>query len=220
MVGFNDEAAPAPAAAAEREAGEYDSLAETLERAAEMLRRVGSGTRAERLEHRARTERAHARAIRHLRLVARARAIASDVHSAQVDADGRPHLDHVERVAELVDRRLPAASKLRERAITVALLHDTVEAQTGVSTASLRRQLGDPIVADAVGLLTHGAEVGYLEYVREIAQARGEAGAVARIVKAADLDDNICRYEHAADPGRVERYRRARAILGPADAPV
>ena len=62
----------------------------------------------------------------------------------------------------------------------------------------------------ALELLTHAAGEPYEVYIRRIADARGPAGALARIVKLADLEDHLA---HAAIPSDAPPYTWARTQL-------
>ncbi len=145
-----------------------------------------------------------------------ARNLAIRVHADQIDRDGDPHLLHVERVAALVDERT-RRHRLHRPAVTVALLHDTVEAERGVTLESLRAEGFRPEVVAAVELLTREQGVPYMAHVRRIAEPEGTAGDLARIVKAADLDDNAARSRRLGEPSRLQRYLRGSRVLARAE---
>src|SRR5207302_5664926 len=91
-----------------------------------------------------------------------------------------PLIEHVERVVAQV----PAMAR------PIAYLHDVLE-KTSTSVSELRAQGLTDVELSAVELLTHRASEAYDVYILRIAFARGEPGALARIVKLADLDDNL-----------------------------
>ena len=95
-------------------------------------------------------------------------------------------IDHVERVAAAV----PADAR------ATALLHDLFELCPTVGRR-LRGKGLTHIELEALELLTHAAGEPYEIYIRRIADAPGPAGALARIVKLADLEDHLA---HAASP--------------------
>ncbi len=133
-----------------------------------------------------------------------ARRFAERVHSEALDRYGLPLLDHVRRVADAVPRQ----------ARTVAWLHETVE-HAGVSQDELRAAGADADEIAAVELLTRNPETdAYLAHVRQIANAPGRAGELARTVKRADLNDRL---QHQDGPAAViighPAYERALALL-------
>ena len=109
-----------------------------------------------------------------------ARGIAQCAHAGQRTRQGRLVADHVERVARAVP----------EHARAVALLHEVLE-QSSTSTDALRQQGLTAVELDALRLLTRDASEAYEVHVLRIAHASGEAGALARTVKLADLDDHL-----------------------------
>jgi len=141
-----------------------------------------------------------------------ARTLAVRVHSGQIDRDGAPRMEHIARVTALVDERT-REHPLHEAAVTAALLHDAVEADGGASLESLAADGYPPEIVAAVDLLSRDHGVPYMAYVRRIAEADGTAGDLARIVKAADLDDNAARSRRLGEPSRLERYLRGSRLL-------
>jgi (p)ppGpp synthase/HD superfamily hydrolase len=104
--------------------------------------------------------------------------------------------DHARRVAARVvtsDERL------------VALLHDAVE-DGNATPEQMREMLGETDLLEAVRLLTRMPGVSYIDYIRQIYQADGYAGHLARAVKVADLTENLFRMdaEHERNRGRYE----------------
>ena len=102
--------------------------------------------------------------------------IARDAHKGQVDKAGRSYLHHPAFVAKNVDTDVEKA---------VAWLHDVVE-DTEWTLERLTAN-GFPVqVVEAVGLLTHDANVSYGDYI-----ARIKENPLARKVKMADLMHNL-----------------------------
>ena len=98
------------------------------------------------------------------------------------------------------------------RAQTVAYLHDIVE-DTDVTMTDLV-QIFPLAIYEAVDLLTKGDNLSYAEYIHRIREAGGQPGALARIVKIADLKFNL---NQIASTGRMmrnlEKYEAALATL-------
>ena len=133
--------------------------------------------------------------------VEQAYAIAEEAHRGQLDKVGDPYIWHVERVADTV----PDEARL------VATLHDVVE-DTDESIASLRARGLGLLEAEAVDLLTRRDGEQYPAFIERIATAPGESGRLARIVKEADVHDNLGRMTGALRrerPDLEERYRDA-----------
>ncbi len=93
-----------------------------------------------------------------------------------LDEDGEPYLLHCLRVMQ--DAGDDPDTRL------VALMHDLVE-DTPVTLDALRSAGFSPAVVEAVGLITHTADVSYCEYV-----VRLKPNAAARAAKLSDLRDN------------------------------
>lgn len=141
---------------------------------------------------------------------ARARDVALVAHAGQLDRAGAPYIGHPARVA---------AQQRSDVATSAAWLHDVVE-DTTVTLDDLRRGGFDRRVVDAVDALTHREGEDYLDYVR-----RAGANPIARLVKVADLHDNmdLSRFDGrpeadlAAARDRIARkYEPALRILGEA----
>lgn len=129
--------------------------------------------------------------------------IACDAHRGQVDKKGDPYILHVLRVALSV----PARDRV------VAVLHDVIE-DTGCPTSLLEPPALSSAEWDALDLLTRTGQ-SYGAYIMRLCEAKGEAAAIAREVKRADLRDNLGRiavtdYELA---DLRERYSRALEVL-------
>lgn len=132
----------------------------------------------------------------------RAIAIAAQAHAAQRDKAGDPYILHPLRV--MLRMSTPA-----ER--IVAVLHDVVE-DSDWTLDALRAAGFGPAIVDAVDALTRRDEETYDAFVR-----RAGRDLLARRIKFADLEDNMNLTRIAAptdrDNARLERYRRAYAIL-------
>jgi hypothetical protein len=119
-----------------------------------------------------------------------ARAIAHYSHRYERDRFGDLLIEHVSRVAAHVP--IPAQA--------TAWLHDVPE-RSDTRLAALRRRGLTDLEADALDLLTRRDDEGFELYVLRIVHAPGGAGALARAVKLADLDDHIaCGAEHSGTP--------------------
>ena len=132
----------------------------------------------------------------------RAIALAAEKHAGQLDKAKAPYILHPIRVmlgVETLDEKM------------AAVLHDVVE-DTDVTLADLVAAGFPPAVVRAVDALTKRKGEDYMDFVR-----RAAADPVARRVKLADLADNmdLSRLPHPAeeDHVRIEKYRRARALL-------
>jgi hypothetical protein len=131
-----------------------------------------------------------------------AREIARLKHVGQSTRFGESVFAHVQRVA---DRVAPEACN-------AALLHEIFEL-TPVSRAELQaRGLSRPELA-ALRLLTHRPHVSYVTHVHRIAEAPGDHGRIARMVKLADLDDHLAHPEIPLDAPPYAWARRC--LLGP-----
>ncbi len=104
--------------------------------------------------------------------------IAEEAHRNKLDKRGEPKLFHPLRVLERVRHAGPDT-------ILVALLHDVVE-DSDTSLADLRLEGFPPSVVEAVDRLSRREGESYADYV-----IRCGANALARLVKLADLEDNL-----------------------------
>ena len=109
-----------------------------------------------------------------------ARDIARASHDGQLTRHGSPMTEHVERVA--------AAVADDERA--VAFLHDVLE-KSGTHVDDLHARGLTPVERAALDLLTRRDDETFERHVLRIGDADGPAGAIARRVKLADLEDHI-----------------------------
>ncbi len=125
--------------------------------------------------------------------------IASQNHEGQRNRFGDRVIDHVERVAAAVPPDARAT----------ALLHDLLELCPTLRWA-VRGKSITRTELEALELLTHAPDEPYEVYVRRIADAKGPAGRLARIVKLADLEDNLA---PPAIPADAPPYAWARKQL-------
>lgn len=131
-----------------------------------------------------------------------ARELAVRAHKDQRDRDGSFHINHVARVAD--------GAPQQDAYQRVAWLHDVIE-DSDVDPVQLRLRLPEAEV-EAIRLLTHDPSTPYQDYIDLIASADGEAGAIARAIKEADVLDNLRRCVAARDEA-IEQYGRALAAL-------
>ena len=127
---------------------------------------------------------------------------AATAHRGQTDKGSAPYILHPLRVM--------LACETDEQRI-VAVLHDTVE-DCGVELDTVRDRFGTA-VADAVDALTRREGEAYEAFVERCA-----ADPIARVVKLADLADNmdwrrLGREPDEKDRARLLKYERARASL-------
>lgn len=132
------------------------------------------------------------------------RAIALAAHADERDLQGRPYGEHLEAVAGAVS----------ERAQPAAWFHDCIEDRR--LPRAVVALLVDDVQMAAIDLLTRRSGSTYAAYIDRIADAPGQAGAIAREVKLADLRHNLGRTP--ATSTLRGRYQRALARLGDAPA--
>ncbi len=129
-------------------------------------------------------------------------ALAVRAHRGQTDKAGAPYVLHVLRVM----LRMPD-----ETAMTAAVLHDVVE-DTPHTLDGLRAAGFSEAVVDAVDALTRRGGETYEAFVR-----RAGRNPVARLVKRADLEDNMDLRRIARptdkDLARLRKYRAAWELL-------
>lgn len=126
-------------------------------------------------------------------LTKKAMILAYNAHHGQTDRGGVPYIFHPFHLAEQMTD---------EYTTCAALLHDVVE-DTNVTIDELSKHFPKEVI-DAVVLLTHEADVPYLEYVEKI-----KRNPIARTVKLADLHHNCdpTRLPNGAmDEGVIRRY--------------
>lgn len=123
-------------------------------------------------------------------------------HKEQTDKSGIPYVFHPFHLAEQMQS---------EETIVAALLHDVVE-DTDYTLQDLAAMGFDPVVIDALALLTHDDATAYMDYVRAIKE-----NPIARAVKIADLKHNsdLSRLDAVDEKAlqRAEKYRQALALL-------
>jgi hypothetical protein len=109
-----------------------------------------------------------------------ARNIARYSHDNQLTRHGSPMGEHVERVAASVP----------DHARAVAFLHDVVE-KTDTHLDDLHRRGLTPVERAALDLLTRREGETFVRHTVRIGGDDGPAGAIARTVKLADVEDHI-----------------------------
>ena len=123
-------------------------------------------------------------------------------HKDQQDKSGMPYVFHPFHLAEQMQT---------EETTIVALLHDVVE-DTDYTLEDLAAMGFDPVVIEALTLLTHDENVPYIDYVRTI-----KDNPVAKAVKLADLQHNsdLSRLDTVDEKAlaRREKYLKALALL-------
>jgi GTP diphosphokinase / guanosine-3',5'-bis(diphosphate) 3'-diphosphatase len=132
----------------------------------------------------------------------RAIEIAARAHAGQTDKGGHPYILHPLRV-------MLSVNTAHER--MAAVLHDVVE-DTSITLAQLQAE-GFPVeVTDAIVALTKTTGE-----ARIPAAHRAAANAIARVVKLADVGDNMNLSRIAKltekDHARLKEYEQVRAIL-------
>ena len=128
--------------------------------------------------------------------------IAVRAHAGHKDRYGEPELLHVLQVAVSV----PAEARV------IAALHDVLE-DSDLTADDLRREGLSEVELEAVLILTDKEGESYEEHVERTATAEGEAGRLARVVKLADLRNNMSRVTPEFD-GLREKYEKALRRLG------
>ena len=129
-------------------------------------------------------------------------AIAANVHKGQVDKAGDPYILHPLRMMMRMET---------EEAKIAAVLHDVVEDSTPEDKWTIERLAGvgfSKQVLEAVACLTKADGEQYEDFI-----SRAAADPVARLVKIADLEDNMnmLRLDHVRpkDLDRLEKYHRS-----------
>lgn len=119
------------------------------------------------------------------------RNIAHAAHHGQKRNDGRPYIEHPERVAAAVEDRLKP----------IALGHDLIE-DTKVTLKDLKRVGFPSYIIDAIDLLTHRKNEPNLSYWGKI-----KTNSDAKTVKLVDINDNV-----NDAPSEHARHKYARAL--------
>lgn len=123
--------------------------------------------------------------------IKRMRQIAHAAHKGQTRNNGRPYIEHPERVAAAVEDRLKP----------IALGHDLVE-DTKITLDDLKAE-GFPLyIIEAVDLLTHRKGEPNLSYWGKI-----KANPDAKAVKLADINDNL-----NSTPSEYAKHKYSRAL--------
>jgi (p)ppGpp synthase/HD superfamily hydrolase len=140
--------------------------------------------------------------MNHIKQLIKAYNIAKRVHKGQTDKGGKSYIWHPIRVALHCKSVKPAI---------VGLLHDTIE-DTYITSSILQRLGFDKEVIIAVETLTKHKGEKYDEFIE-----RCKCNYLARIVKIADLEDNmnIKRIKNPTEKDfkRLEKYKRAKLFL-------
>jgi (p)ppGpp synthase/HD superfamily hydrolase len=135
--------------------------------------------------------------------IAKAIRFAMDAHGDSLDRGGDLAILHPMAV-------MLAVKEYGVAAMTVAILHDTVE-DTSVTHEKIRYVFG-PEIGDAVKAISRYEGEQYFEYIK-----RAKANDLARVVKLADLAHNSSPARLAKLPeterGITKRYEKARAML-------
>lgn len=144
-------------------------------------------------------------------LVPVAERVARSAHASQKDKSGEPYIDHLERVARTASAAAPET--MRDIVRAVAWLHDSVE-DTTVSIEALRSEGLPEVVLEAVEVMTRREDESLEEYIERV-----RFNPIARIVKAADIDDNmspsrLTRLDNATRDRLIAKYRLSRKLLG------
>lgn len=128
--------------------------------------------------------------------------VALEVHEHQTrKGNGEPYILHPLRVMLAVP----------EEARIVAVLHDVFE-DWHLEVEELKSWPVEGIRGaelEALRLLTRPEGVTYGGYIERIQEAPGEAGRLARLVKRADLEDNLRDARAAGLESLVRKYERA-----------
>lgn len=135
------------------------------------------------------------------KLTRKAMNIAYNAHRNQFDKAGVPYIYHPIHLAEQMDS---------ETECIVALLHDVVE-DTEVTLEQLEKEFPKEVI-ESIELLTHGENVNYMEYIKELSQ-----NPIAKKVKIADLlhnsDETRLEKITIKDVARKEKYKKALEFL-------
>lgn len=129
----------------------------------------------------------------------RAVRIATNAHRGQLGKDGRPYIEHCERVAMRVEPALRP----------IAYLHDVVEKSEGWTIDRLRLDGFPEVMIEAIDALSRrpGEE-------DEALMRRAAAHPMALPVRRADLEDNV--QAAMAGGGDADRFRDALVLLNQA----
>lgn len=127
---------------------------------------------------------------------------ATKAHKGQKDKGGKPYILHPLRVM--------LCCKKQEEQIT-AILHDVLEDTNNTKEDLQKAGFSDEIV-EAVVCLTKQKNEDYFDYIHRVKQNK-----IARIVKLADLEDNMDLKRLLTvtekDKARVQKYQEAKELL-------
>lgn len=138
-----------------------------------------------------------------------AASFAARAHQGQVRKDGRtPYAAHPFRVAMTVRDVFGCADEV---CLAAALLHDVIE-DTGADYEDIAERFGEPVAA-CVAALTKDMRLPEPQRERAYDDALARADWRARLIKLADVYDNLCDLESPASlPKMLDKCRRALAI--------
>lgn len=140
--------------------------------------------------------------------------VATRAHQHQKRKDGTPYIAHpfkvLLRAQSMIEEQFPFDVVEGEDIQIVAVLHDVVE-DTDVTFDELRELGFSEVVIAALDSVTKRPGETYMNFV-----ARSKANPVGRIVKLADIEDNLSD-QSALDPDEAsfltERYTKAQKVL-------
>ncbi len=142
--------------------------------------------------------------------------VARASHEGQVDKIGHPYIEHPARVARSAAGAAPA--DIRDAVCAVGWLHDVVE-DTQTDIAELRAfGFSEEILAGVEAMTKRSGEA------PEAYFARVRANILARLVKAADIDDNtspkrVAQLDADTRDRLAAKYQRSRELLHAGLAP-
>lgn len=140
--------------------------------------------------------------------LAKAIALAAEAHVDQVDKVGKPYILHPLRMMmRLAAQQSSTDAPTATDAQIVAVLHDVVE-DTTITLDELRAVGFSAQIVEALDCVTRRETESYSEFIE-----RSQSNELARIVKLADLEDNmdLTRLEALTEDAvaRLERYHQA-----------
>ncbi len=129
-------------------------------------------------------------------------AFAARAHQGQMRKDGRtPYISHIARVVTTLSALFGCTD---ETTLTIAALHDTIE-DTTVDYDEIAEHFGTE-VADGVAALSKNALLPEKEREAEYDQRLARADWRIRLIKLADVYDNLCDADDRnADPAKVRK---------------
>ena len=150
----------------------------------------------------------------HWDLVEKAKALAKESHEGLTDKYGNPYFEHLERLADRVrgmEFTCVGETSEIDLYVAAAYLHDIIE-DTLVTEGDLRLEFRHDELIEAVKLLTRGEGVAYSDYVVSIKNSCFKSGAIARVVKLADLFDHLMGPTPCPE-SLVSRYEKSLYVL-------